>query len=213
MRIAHRAFDVRGMLQPMPAALALVGISVLVSRLAGISPGFLFGIVLGVVYLRELRLRDEGRLGALGVGLTIAAGLLAWLGYGIASTASGPGFWNNLAIETFAAITLEALGTLVIALLPIDFLDGRTIFRWSKPAWVGLYVLTLLVFLFVVVPMSGNWGVMSAPIFGWGTLFVVFGIVAIATWAIFRRFPARGAANGATPSSRPAEAAPPRSRR
>ena len=139
MRVAHRAFDVRAMLQPMPAALALVGISVLVSRLAGISPGFLFGIVLGVVYARELRLRDEGRLGALGVGLTIAAGLLAWLGYGIASTASGPGFWNNLAIETFAAITLEALGTLVIALLPIDFLDGRTIFRWSKPAWIGLY--------------------------------------------------------------------------
>ena len=34
----------------------------------GISPGFLFGIVLGVVYARELKLRDEGRLGALGVG-------------------------------------------------------------------------------------------------------------------------------------------------
>ena len=192
MRIAHRAFDVRAMLQPMPAALALVGISVLVSRLAGISPGFLFGVVLGVVYARELRLRDEGRLGALGVGLTIAAGLLAWLGYGIASTASGPGFWNNLAIETFAAITLEALGTLVIALLPIEFLDGRTIFRWSKAAWIGLYAATLLVFLFVVVPMSGNWGAMSAPIFGWGTLFVVFGVVAIATWAIFRRFPPKG---------------------
>ena len=203
MRVAHRAFDVRAMLQPMPAALALVGISVLVSRLAGISPGFLFGVVLGVVYARELRLRDEGRLGALGVGLTIAAGLLAWLGYGIASTASGPGFWNNLAIETFAAITLEALGTLVIALLPIDFLDGRTIFRWSKPAWIGLYAVTLLVFLFVVVPMSGNWGTMSAPIFGWGTLFVVFGVVAIATWALFRRFPPKGAATLRHPAGKP----------
>lgn len=214
MRIAHRAFDVRSMLQPMPAALALVGISVLVSRLAGISPGFLFGVVLGVVYARELRLRDEGRLGALGVGLTIAAGLLAWLGYGIASTAAGPGFWNNLAIETFAAITLEALGTLVIALLPIEFLDGRTIFRWSKAAWIGLYAATLVVFLFVVVPMSGNWGTMSAPIFGWGTLFVVFGVVAIATWAIFRRLPAKRAdGEGATPSSRQGAAAPPRSRR
>jgi hypothetical protein len=136
--------------------------------------------------------------------------LLAWLGYGIASTASGPGFWNNLAIETFAAITLEALGTLVIALLPIEFLDGRTIFRWSKAAWMGLYTATLVVFLFVVVPMSGNWGVMSAPIFGWGTLFVVFGVVAIATWALFKRFPSK---SSATPSSRPAAAAPPRSRR
>ncbi len=207
MRVANRAFDARAMLQPMPAALALVGLSVLVSRLAGISPGFLFGIVLGVTYLRELRLRDEGRLGALGVGLTLAAGLLAWLGYGIASTASGPGFWNNLAIETFAAITLEALGTLVIALLPIEFLDGRTIFRWSKPAWIGLYLTTALVFLFVVVPMSGNWGTMSAPIFGWGTLFAVFAVVAIATWLLFRR------KAPATPSSRQGAGAPPRERR
>lgn len=209
MRVARRAFDVRGMLQPMPAALLVVGISVLVSRLAGISPGFLFGIVLGVVWARELRLRDEGRLGALGVGLTIAAGLLAWVGYGLASLASGPGFWNNLLIETLAAITLEALGTLVIALLPIDFLDGRTIFRWSKPAWIGLYLLTLLVFLFVVVPMSGNWGAMTAPIFGWGTLFAVFAIVAVVVWALFRRFPAKGA----TPSSRQGAEAPPRARR
>jgi hypothetical protein len=210
MRVAHSAFDVRAMLRPMPAALFLVAISVLVSRLLGISPGFLFGVVLGVAYMRELRLRDEGRLGALGVGLTLAAGLLAWLGYGIASTASGPGFWNNLAIETFAAITLEALGTLVIAMLPIDFLDGRTIFRWSKPAWIGLYLATALVFLFVVVPMSGNWGTMSAPIFGWGTLFVVFGVVAIATWALFRRFPRKSAGEEATTPSSKEDAEAPR---
>jgi hypothetical protein len=208
MRVASRAFDVAALLRPMPAALAIVAISVLVSRLAGISPGFLFGVVLGIAYARELKLRDEARLGVLGVGLTIGAGLLAWLGYGLASAAaSGPGFWNNLLIETLAAITLEALGTLVIALLPIEFLDGRTIFRWSKPAWLGLYAVTLLVFLFVVVPLSDNWGTETAPIFGWGTLFAVFAVVAIVTWAIFRRL------NGATPSSPEAAARRQRSRR
>lgn len=188
MRVAKRSFDVGALLTPMPGALAIVAISVLVSRLAGISPGFLFGIVLGVTYARELRLRDDARLGLLGVGLTLAAGLLAWLGYGLASaTISGEGFVNNLLIEVLAAITLEALGTLIVALLPIDFMDGRTIFRWSKPAWAGAYAVTVLVFLFVVVPLSDNWGTMSAPIFGWGTLFAVFAVVAVATWAIFRR--------------------------
>ncbi|MGN6501690.1 MAG: hypothetical protein ACTHKX_02155, partial [Pseudolysinimonas sp.] len=88
-----------------------------------------------------------------------------------------------------AAITLEALGTLVIALLRFVFLDGRTIFRWSELAWTGLYLVTLLVFLFVVVPLTDNWGVASAPIFGWGTLFVVFALVAVVTWALFRRKP------------------------
>jgi hypothetical protein len=204
MRVARRAYDVSALLKPMPAALAIVAVSVLVSRLAGISPGFLFGIVLGVTYARELRLRDEARLGVLGVGLTIAAGVLAWLGYGLASLASGPGFFNNLLIETLAAITLEALGTLVIALLPIEFLDGRTIFRWSKAAWAGLYLVTLLVFLFVVVPLTDNWGVASAPIFGWGTLFVVFALVAVVTWALFRRRPRATASSpaGAGPRRR-----------
>ena len=137
MRVAKRAFDVSALLKPMPGALAIVAVSVLVSRLAGISPGFLFGIVLGVAYARELKLRDDARLGLLGVGLTIAAGLLAWLGYGIASaTIAGDGFANNLLIEVLAAITLEALGTLVVALLPIDFMTaapssaGR-----SSPGW------------------------------------------------------------------------------
>jgi hypothetical protein len=88
----------------------------------------------------------------------------------------------------------------VVALLPIDFLDGRTIFRWSKLAWLGAYAVTALVFLFVVVPMSDNWGSMSAPILGWGTLFAVFAVVAIATWAVFRR---------RVSSSSPADAAPP----
>ena len=181
----------------MPAALLIVALSVL----AGISPGFLFGVVLGVAYARELRLRDDARLGVLGVGLTIGAGLLAWLGYGAATAAmSGQGFVNNLVIETFAAITLEALGTLIVALLPIEFLDGRTIFQWSKAAWAGLYAITALVFVFVVMPLSDNWGTMSAPLFGWATLFAVFAIVAVATWAVFRR-------KAATPSS-PAAGAP-----
>ncbi len=197
----------------MPAALAIVGISVLVSRLAGISPGFLFGVVLGVVYARELKLRDEARLGVLGVGLTIAAGLLAWLGYGMASTASGPGFLNNLTIEALAAITLEALGTLVIALLPIEFLDGRTIFRWSKLAWIGLYVVTALVFLFVVVPLRDNWGTMSAPIFGWGTLFAVFGVGRDRHVGDLPAVPAKRGDGAATPSSPEAAAPRQRSRR
>ena len=115
--------------------------------------------------------------------------------------------WITTSPETLAAITLEALGTLVIALLPIEFLDGRTIFRWSKLAWTGLYLLTLLVFLFVVVPLTDNWGVASAPIFGWGTLFVVFALVAVVTWALFRRKPR------ATTSSQAAAAPPRRSRR
>ena len=63
------------------------------------------------------------------------------------------------------------------------------------------YAVAALVFVVVVLPLSDNWGTMSAPMFGWGTLFAVFAVVAIATWAIFRR---------RVSSSSRADAAPPR---
>jgi len=80
---------------------------------------------------------------------------------------------------------------MIIAMLPLTFLDGKTIFRWNKWAWAGIYLLTVLVFAVIVMPISNNWGAMTAPIFGWGTLFVVFAIVAFGTWAVFRFLPGR----------------------
>ena len=104
-----------------------------------------------------------------------------------------------MSLETLVAITLEAVGTMIIAMLPLSFLDGKTIFRWNKWAWAGIYLLTVAVFAVIVMPISNNWGAMTAPIFGWGTLFVVFAIVAFGTWAVFRFLPGRRAATTSSP--------------
>ena len=202
MAIARRRFDVRGALESMPAALLLAAVSVLVSRLAGISPGFLFGLVISVAYARELRLRFEAQLALTGIGLTVVAGVLAWVGYSAVSAADGHGFWYYLLQESLAATVLEALGTMVVALLPLEFLDGKLLWRWSKVGWAITYAIVFVVFLIVVVPMSGNWGQMSAPVFGWGTLFLAFAVLAVGVWAAFRFIRPRG---GATTSSPEAE--------
>ncbi|HEU0205077.1 MAG TPA: FGLLP motif-containing membrane protein [Pseudolysinimonas sp.] len=199
IRVAKREYGDAGYIRPMPAALLIVALSVLVSRLADISPGFLFGLVMGVAYARELKLVQEAKLALLGAALTIAAGILAWLGFSALRAAGGSGFWYQLSLETLVAITLEAVGTMIIAMLPLTFLDGRTIFRWNKWAWAGVYLLTVVVFVVIVMPISNNWGVMSAPIFGWGTLFVVFAVVAFGTWAVFRFVPGRRAATTSSP--------------
>lgn len=204
LRVAKQEYGDAGFIRPMPGALLIVALSVLVSRLVDISPGFLFGLVMGVAYARELKLVQEAKLALLGAAFTIAAGILAWLGFSALRTAGGSGFWYQLSLETLVAITLEAVGTMIIAMLPLTFLDGKTIFRWNKWAWAGIYLLTVLVFAVIVMPISNNWGAMTAPIFGWGTLFVVFAIVAFGTWAVFRFLPGR-----AVSSSSPAPEALP----
>jgi len=201
LRVAKREYGDTGFIRPMPAALIIVALSVVVSRLADISPGFLFGLVMGVAYARELKVVQEAKLALLGAAFTIAAGILAWLGFSALRAAGGSGFWYELSLETLVAITLEAIGTMIIAMLPLTFLDGKTIFRWNKWAWAGIYLLTVAVFAVIVMPISNNWGAMTAPIFGWGTLFVVFAIVAFGTWAVFRFVPGRKAATTSSPAA------------
>jgi len=201
LRVAKREYGDTGFIRPMPAALIIVALSVVVSRLADISPGFLFGLVMGVAYARELKVVQEAKLALLGAAFTIAAGILAWLGFSALRAAGGSGFWYELSLETLVAITLEAIGTMIIAMLPLTFLDGKTIFRWNKWAWAGIYLLTVAVFAVIVMPISNNWGAMTAPIFGWGTLFVVFAIVAFGTWAVFRFVPGRKAATTSSPEA------------
>ena len=201
LRLAKRSYGVTGTLRSLPGALIIVALSVLVSRLADISPGFLFGLVLAVVYTSEIQEAQRAKLVILTTGLTIAAGILAWLGYSALVTTHGSGFWYELGFETLVAITLEAVGTLIITMLPLTFLDGRVIFRWNKWAWAGVYLLTIVVFAVIVMPISNNWGAMTAPIFGWGTLFVVFAIVAFGTWAVFRFIPGRRTATTSSPEA------------
>lgn len=193
MSVAERRFRIGSTLEPMPAALLLVAASVIVSRLAGIQPGLLFSIVLGIAFAYELSRRQDALLTMLGVGLSIAIGVAAWLGYSALAATGGddPGFWHLLAQEILAATTVEALATMVIALLPLDFLDGKSLFQWNKWAWAGIYVVAIVTFVIIILPLANNWGEATAPFLGWGALFGGFAAFAVLAWALLRYIPAR----------------------
>ncbi|MCU1439534.1 MAG: hypothetical protein JWP85_531 [Rhodoglobus sp.] len=191
MSVAKRKFSAPGTLVPMPAALILVVLSVLISRIIGIQPGFLFGVVLGVAFAIELKKRQDALLVLLGIGLSLVIGVAAWLGYTALATsgAAEPGFWHLLAQETLAATTVEALATMTVALLPLTFLDGKTLFEWNKWVWAGTYIVAIVAFVVVILPLSDNWGQMSAPLLGWGAFFAGFAVLAVGIWAVFRFMP------------------------
>lgn len=186
--VARRTLAVKSTLDAMPATILLVLASVLLSRALGIEPGFLFGVVLGLNFAVELSEKRDALISLLGIGLSMVTGLVAWLGY---SALEGlhvqtPGFWFLLLEETLTAITAEALATLVIALLPLEFLDGKVLWKWSKWAWAVTYAVALLLFLVIILPMSDNWGNTSAKFFGWGAVFFVFCLIAVGLWIGFQ---------------------------
>jgi hypothetical protein len=186
--VSRRKFAAPISLRPLPAALLLVLVSALISRIGHIEPGFLYAGVIGVAFGAKLNRRSSGILALVAVGATIALGLTAWLGYSAVAPLAEehPNFWNLLWSEALSAVTIESLATLVISLLPLRFLDGATLFAWKKWVWAIAYFTALIILIFVIAPISNNWGPESAPLFGWGVFFVLFALIAVGIWALFR---------------------------
>jgi hypothetical protein len=186
--VSRRAFSASISVRPLPAALLFVLASAIISRIAHIEPGFLFAGVLGVTFAARLNRQRSGVLALVAVGVTVLLGISAWIGYSaIAPVAEAhPTFWNLLWSEALSATTVESLATLVISLLPLRFLDGAILFAWKKWVWAVVYFAGVLILIFVIAPISDNWGEETAPLFGWGVFFIVFALVAVGVWALFR---------------------------
>jgi hypothetical protein len=218
LAFGRKRFSVRNTIEPMPAALIVVALSVILSRLTGITPAFLFGLVVGIVWTHRQSIRQEGRLVLLLMSLTIAVGVSSFIAYSVIHESHEEGFWHELSLEITAALALESIGILLIALLPLQFLDGRRIYRWSKIAWGAVYFVALMAFVIIVTPVAEEHGLLEDPGWGWIAAFAVFGLVALGIWALFRFIPAKDEGEeldeeadelGATASSRGTAAAPP----
>jgi hypothetical protein len=201
-----RRFGVRNAFTPMPAALIVVALSVVLSRVTGIPTAFLFGLVVSIVWTHRQTIRQSGALALMLMSLTIAVGVGSFLAYSSLHASHDEGFWHELGLEVFAGLSLESLATLLIALLPLKILDGRRIFAWSRVAWVAVYFAALIAFVLVVTPVAHDHGFLEAPPWGWLIGFAIFAAIAVTVWALFRAFPSReeegDESEAATPSIR-----------
>src|SRR5204863_4723871 len=60
--LAHRRTTGElGRLRPLPWALVIAALFVLVSRIGNLQPGYLYGIVLGAIFITEVSDEEEGR--------------------------------------------------------------------------------------------------------------------------------------------------------
>jgi hypothetical protein len=200
--VAYRSSDTNFVIRALPGTI-LIGLAcVLISRLTDFQPGYLYGLVVGLVAVKgsepgtAARDHAEGRRAALGTVLTLAVAIGAWLVLGVVtSDPSG-------ALGTSASIALEAaLATMVVAgfegaalgALPLRFFAGEKMRQWSWPVWLILGALAGGLFFHIIINPSSGYLADSTrtPIVTILVLLVLFGGGSVLFWAYFRFRPER----------------------
>ena len=178
-----------GQLRPLPWTLLIAALFVLVSRLANLQPGYLYGIVLGAIFVSDVSDRDEGRETAYGAIWTLVAALLAWVALvWLRGSLPEDGFGVTLLSTAFAATLVAGLEAAAFALMPLRFLPGYALYRWNRLAWALLWGAGLFAFVHILIgPTSGYVSELSPAAFMAALgVFAAFGAVSIATWLYFR---------------------------
>jgi hypothetical protein len=179
-----------GRLRPLPWALVIAALFVLVSRIGNLQPGYLYGIVLGAIFVTEVSDREEGRETFLGSVWTLAAAVVAWLGLTWVRTTgfAEDSFEVTLASTAFAAILVAGLEATAFGLMPMRFMPGYAIYKWNRLGWAVLFGISGFAFIHILIgPTSGYVSELSPAAFAAALgVFAAFGALSVGTWLYFR---------------------------
>jgi hypothetical protein len=187
--VHHRLTGDSGRLRAVPWTLLFAALSVLISRAACFLPGYLYGLVIGYAFVREIEERDEGRGLAAGAWWMLGLAFVAWFALGAVRTPGiEPSVPGRIAESVFAAITVGGIEGIVFGLVPLRFLHGEAVFRWRRSRWGVLYGLGLFAFFWIILnPSNGFVGTSSqTELFTALALFVGFGLASVLFWSYFR---------------------------
>jgi hypothetical protein len=166
-----------------PRSLVLVAAAVIVSRVLDLQPALLFGLLMGAVAAPRasagmVRIA-HGRLAAAQIAGLAGVGVLAWLALGPLPDPSDP--FTAFGTELADAITLLAVGSAAISLVPVGGLAGRAIFLWSRRVWGALSLAVYTVLFALLLPVQALWKAGSA---GHPSILLVVGVVAFAALSV-----------------------------
>jgi hypothetical protein len=189
--LAHRrATGELGRLRPLPWALVIAGLFVVISRIGSLQPGYLYGIVLGAIFVKDVSDREEGRETFYGSLWTLIAAVVAWVALGWLRGQGLPDgtFAETLLSTAFAAILVAGLEAAAFGLMPLRFMPGHAVYRWNRLGWAVLFGLSVFAFIHILIgPSSGYVSDLSPAAFTAALgVFAVFGALSIGTWLFFR---------------------------
>ncbi len=188
----RRTLRVDAGMRLFPACIIIALVSVLISRAAGFHPGIVIGFVAAAVVLGEgdFTQEERGRSWALIAAFMLAISVLAW----IAAIPlhelykASPNVWTGLPEAVAISVFVVCLEGLLFSLIPLEFMDGWRIWKYSPVAWVALFVPSTFLFIQILfnddeayLDLVSSQKSITGLIILVGYLGVTFG-----TWAFFR---------------------------
>jgi len=185
--LLRRRWSARARVVVQPGALVLSIAGVVASRIFGFHPGLLIGLVMGLELASDVRAEHRKRAVVLRMGITAGIATAAWLLYSLLS--AGPeahDFAGLLTRETLVAATDEGLTGLVVALIPVTFMEGKQLFEGSKWLWAAIAVPVGFLFAILVIPRAFSEEGPDVSFWAWIAVLVLFSALALAVWLAFR---------------------------
>lgn len=188
-RIMNRRWALPTSISLRPYTLIITVIGVILSRVLDFSPGFLFGLMLGLSFPPETPdvLRSRARL--IRTAMILGIAVVAWFAYSFTAAAlatAEPSFGGALLVDTLAALSTEGLTGMLIAMLPFLFLDGHDLWKHSKRVWASVYAVVIVVFFLVVAPKPESWGDLGAKYGPWALILGAFTVVSLGAYVFLR---------------------------
>ncbi|HJV09806.1 MAG TPA: FGLLP motif-containing membrane protein [Acidimicrobiales bacterium] len=190
----HRQTGQWGKLNFLPGTLLVAIVTVALSRILDFQPGYFYGACAGLAFAGALNAKTQGKLTAANWIWAFALSVAAWFArIPVSDAAAQPGasaWWIGL--EAGLGLTfLWGIENLVVAMLPMRFLDGPKVRAWSKPAWAALLFLGIFGVVHVLLaPNAGYVGHTTGEVtIGVLVIFTIFGLISVGTWAYFRYRP------------------------
>jgi hypothetical protein len=192
----------KGKWELYPPFILLAGFLVIMARLAHFIPGVILGTVAEYEPAKRLSTRTAGIRVATTYTVLMALGLAAWFAWiPVEHSASHQGASSLILIlDSALAITfVSSLESVAFGLLPMRFLDGNDLFRWSRAIWAGLWGAAVLWFSVVILhPAMSTYGheISSGREVWFALLFSSLMVIAVSTWGFLRVRDARLARAG-----------------
>ena len=189
--IGTRGLKVGMSARALPGTLLIAVVCVLISRIANFQPGYLYGLIIGFTFSRELSKAESGKLDAVAAGCALGLAVVAWfllpVVRGVDGTSSSD-FGNILLQTAFASIVTAGLEAAAISMLPLRFLPGEKVRDWNRRVWIALLGFATFGFCHVLLnPSSGYLAdATRTSLFTVVWLLAIFGGGSVLFWAYFR---------------------------
>jgi diacylglycerol kinase len=192
----HRRTGEWGKLNFLPGTVLVSILMVALSRVLDFQPGYFYGALAGLAFASALSKVDQGRLTAANWVWALILSVGAWfLRIPVSEAAAQPdaSVWWIGVEACLVLVFLWGIEGLVVAMLPMRFLDGRKVIDWNRVVWSILMFLGVFAAVHVLLsPTSGYVGHTTGEVtVGVVVLFLIFGAISVGIWAYFRYRPER----------------------